>query len=357
MDETASLTIDSTEKPDEEDTKSPSDSTTSPPPLTIITTTTTTNDEDSTIIHGLIQQMIDDIESTVESHIITVLPIIEDEQMDMDDEGDDDDDDDERKKSDQTAQISEKSPKTDSKEQISKSTTRKDLKPTTRTLRSHARGKSSLSASVTNPSHGNNHGRRVSNRRRVLEAKSFMNSGERERKRRTISERSRREKDSNLNEEFQTSSNSDDQTTEYSNRKTNLISSSIRLSSPVVLVEKIGQQSNSNAGNTHDDASSCSSTGAGEGSSTSSSTNFTKPSGSSIADLDTLPPNKRRLRDRNAVINNNNNNNTTIDVQGNVTCETSPNDSQTLTSTIHKELPVNGIRQFLEIRQQVKFDL
>ena len=121
------------------------------------------------------------------------------------------------------------------------------------------------------------------------------------------------------------------------------------------LVEKV---TNPTTTNPNDDGSSCSSTGAGEGSSTSSSTVIAKQSMHStttIADLDSLPPNKRRLRDRNTVISGTsippNPLETSTNSNSNSITEHSPVDS---IST--REIPVNGIKQFLEIRQQVSLD-
>lgn len=95
--------------------------------------------------------------------------------------------------------------------------------------------------------------------------------------------------------------------------------------------------------NTNDDASSCSSQGAGEGSSTSSSTIATKQS---AADIENLPPNKRRLRDRGIAIPS--------------TINESTNSGQSTMDTIQsdvspaREIPTNSIKQFLEIRQEVR---
>jgi hypothetical protein len=105
--------------------------------------------------------------------------------------------------------------------------------------------------------------------------------------------------------------------------------------------------------NAHDDASSCSSTGAGEGSSTSSSTIMTRSSLSTTADLDSLPPNKRRLRERNTTIFN--------PIVPPIIADPLIQSSNTNSNMAHspvdtmptREIPINAIKQFLEIRQQV----
>lgn len=120
-----------------------------------------------------------------------------------------------------------------------------------------------------------------------------------------------------------------------------------------LLVEKV---SNPPTANPNDDASSCSSTGAGDGSSTSSSTINTKQS-NLHSDIDSLPPNKRRLRERNAGLNNTflpPPPTTTITI---ITTDPPINSDNSLIEPITtREMPMNNIRQFLEIRQQVRIN-
>jgi len=174
-----------------------------------------------------------------------------------------------------------------------------DSKQTTRTLRSHAKGKINLS--ITNQNLNNN--RRVSNRKRVLEKKLSFDINEKPQRKKRISERS------NNNE---TSSNSDDQTIE--NLQTSII-------------DRITPNEDTNIGGDDD---------------SNSALNIkqihTHP------DIDSLPPNKRRLRERNAgLLSSTDTSNTT---EENVPIETT-------TTTTTRDIPTNGIKQFLEIRQQV----
>ena len=317
-----------------------------------------------TIAAAVLDALLEQVEVNVD-HTLTVLPVVEDGQMELDDDGEDDEMDDEEEIETDTTITNHPSTKANKMEDEPTTATtaantvkssipsRRDLKPTTRTLRSHARGKMSSSASnQTSSSNPNNHGRRVSNRRRALESKPAMMNYEKERKRRTISERSRKEKDnaSTTNEDVQTSSNSDDQMTDnppsmsdksFVNTRSHLLAS--------FSVDKVSQST----GNPNDDASSCSSTGAGEGSSTSSSTIATKQTST---DLDSLPPNKRRVRERNAVVIPNTSvpptttTDTSANSNSNSVTEHSPADSMPT-----REMPVNGIKQFLEIRQQVSY--
>lgn len=97
------------------------------------------------------------------------------------------------------------------------------------------------------------------------------------------------------------------------------------------------------ATNSNDDASSCSSTGAGDGSSTSSSTANTKQT-NPPTDIDFLPPNKRRLRERNAA----------FLPTSTADPSTHSDHSSVETTTTNREIPPNSIKQFLEIRQQVR---
>ncbi|CAM4904021.1 unnamed protein product [Rotaria socialis] len=277
------------------------------------------------IISTLLDKVIAEIETTNDQQLNS-LPIIEDDQMEVDDDDDDndendDDDDDDNERS--TAKTSSSS--------SSSSSSKRDLKPTTRTLRSHARAKVNSLTLIQSSSNTYNNVRRVSSRRRALEKKSLLSANENEKKRKSLSERSKKDKDNTAtNDDIHTSSYSDDQTTENTNAE--------KLSHTVA--------------SQHDDASSCSSTGAGDGSSTSSSMTNNKQSNTN-PDIDTLPPNKRRLRERNTVISStslpssltndasNNSNSTTI-------ADSSP--TETITT---REIPINSIKQFLEIRQQI----
>ena len=151
-----------------------------------------------------------------------------------------------------------------------------ELKPTTRTLRSHARGKMTLAI----PNQNLHENRRVSKRRRVLESKK------------TIFERL------NHNE---TSSNSDDQI-------------SINGHLP------INEDTNIN------------------GDEDSNSIGLNK-SIHTHSYIETLPPNKRRLRERNAALLN--------------SLDTSNTMEENLSMETTKDIPTNGIKQYLQIRQQV----
>lgn len=98
--------------------------------------------------------------------------------------------------------------------------------------------------------------------------------------------------------------------------------------------------------NPNDDVSSCSSVGAGDGSSTGSSQTNTKQS-HAPSDIDCLPPNKRRVRERNAGLTSNYLPSLPTDPPS-INSDTSP--TETITN---REVPINSIKQFLDIRQQV----
>jgi hypothetical protein len=253
-----------------------------------------------TIISTILDHVLTQIESNENNSQLNSLPIIEDDQLDVED--DDDEDDDENEEEDEEENSSNKSIKIEKERSVTKiSSIKGDSKPTTRTLRSHARKKIDLSTS--NP---NNNIRRVSNRRRALEKKLLLATHEKEKKRKLMPERVKKDKDNlAINDEMQTSSNSDDQTTEPTN------------------MEKVS--------NPNDDVSSSSSIGAGDGSSTSSSTINIKQSNPS---MEYLPPNKRQLRERNAGL---------INASENSSIETNTT----------REIPMNNIKQFLQIRQQI----
>ena len=91
--------------------------------------------------------------------------------------------------------------------------------------------------------------------------------------------------------------------------------------------------------NPNDDMSSCSSTGAGDGGGGSSTSSSTAVHVKQSTDMECLPPNKRRLRERNHAVN-----------------VTESSDQSPNEPTATREIPMNGIRQFLEIRQQVRIN-
>ncbi|CAF0955336.1 unnamed protein product [Adineta steineri] len=163
-----------------------------------------------------------------------------------------------------------------------------ELKITTRTLRSHAKGK--LNTLISNQC--SNDYRRVSNRRRILD-KSI---NERFQRKKTLSEPS---------QYSETSSNFDDQTSENLHGKTESM----------------------------DD------------------TNTTSNDGiNSIvhnhSDMDLLATDKRRLREKNTGLLNS--------TDGSNTINSSSAEENVSIETITRDIPVNGIKQFLEIRQQVR---
>ena len=103
--------------------------------------------------------------------------------------------------------------------------------------------------------------------------------------------------------------------------------------------------------NPMDGVSSCSSsTGIGDGSSTNSSTINIKQSNINN-DITTLPPSKRRLRDKTPGISNTSIPSSTMDTSNNSTSIT--NNSSNISMT-KRETPINSIKQFLEIRKQVR---
>jgi hypothetical protein len=167
-----------------------------------------------------------------------------------------------------------------------------DSKQSTRTLRSQARGKIIISS---------NDNRRVSSRRRIFEKKFSFDTNEKPQRKKTISERS------NNNE---TSSNSDDQTIE-NNPSTKIFT--LKTS----IIDRIS--ANEDPGSDDDSPSP-----------------ITTKQTPTPSDVKSLPPNKRRLRERNAgLLSSNEENNSTE-------------------TTTTRDIPVNGIKQFLEIRHQVK---
>ncbi|CAF1078223.1 unnamed protein product [Adineta steineri] len=266
------------------------------------------------------------------------LPVIEDDQMDVDDDEDDDDDNEEGEgEEEEEHEYTEKNSSIKlHKTEKERSTTRThssktDLKPTTRTLRSHARGKRTSSTLIQTSSTTNNNVRRVSSRRRALDKKILLAANEKEKKRRSISERSKKDKDNpTTNDDNHTSSNSDDQTLESTN---------------------VDKTSNTTTANPNDEVSSCSSIGAGDESSTSSSTTNVKQS-NTATDIDSLPPNKRRLRERNVGISNTSIPSLTTDASTNSN-STSATDNSSGETAPTREIPINSIKQFLEIRQQI----
>ena len=169
----------------------------------------------STILDTIITQIETDTYNQLNS-----LPIIEDDQMEVEDDDDDDDDNEEEEEEQEMSEKNSsnetaKTEKERSTTKISLSSSKRDFKPTTRTLRSHARGKLNLSTFLSGT---NNNIRRVSNRRRALENKLLISASEKEKKRKSLSERSRKDKDTLItNDEIHTSSNSDDQTLDNTN--------------------------------------------------------------------------------------------------------------------------------------------
>jgi len=180
-----------------------------------------------TIFSTILDTIITQIESNNPS--LNCLPIIEDDQIEGEDDDDDDEENEDEDEEEETEEqenpeksLSNKTIKIEKERSVNKSSLLKgDLKPITRTLRSHARKKSNLSTS-----NSNNNIRRVSNRRRALENKLLLAANEKGKKRKVLFERSKKHKES-TNDEMHTSSNSDDQTTEPPNGNTNKIFLSI----------------------------------------------------------------------------------------------------------------------------------
>ncbi|UJR27750.1 hypothetical protein I4U23_009024 [Adineta vaga] len=289
-----------------------------------------------TVIAYILDTVITQIESN-NNNQLNSLAVIEDDQMDVEE---DEEEEDENEDEEEEHEITEKNSSIKSnrieKERIStktSSTSKTELKPITRTLRSHARGRRNLSTLIQTSSSSNmNNGRRVSSRRRAMDNKTSVTINDREKRRKTTFERSKKEKDNQINtDDMQTSSNSDDQISENTNaEKTPLTTTTA---------------------NANDEGSSCSSTGAGDESSTSSSTTNIKQS-NSTTDIDSLPPNKRRLRERNVAISNTSNPSIMTDASTNSNSTTITDNSPTEPTTT-REIPINSIKQFLEIRQQI----
>lgn len=171
-----------------------------------------------TIIFDVVNRILSEIEHDTNMPMNS-LPIVEDDQMDGDedeeDEEDNDEDDDDDEQDNQEKLTTNKSNKNEKERTTNRSLILKtDLKPTTRTLRSHARKKPNLANFNSNLSstNNNNNTRRVSSRRRALENKVLLIANEKDRKRRTLNERIKKDKDPN--DDNHASSNSDDQTTE-----------------------------------------------------------------------------------------------------------------------------------------------
>ena len=176
-----------------------------------------------------------------------------------------------------------------------------EVKQTTRLLRSHARKK--IMSTMEN--HPTNENRRVSDRQRLLEKKHSFDTNERPRRKKTISERS------STNE---TSSNSDDQPIENHSAKIFTLKSSI--------IERLSANEDTNLDED------------------SNSTNPNKQIPGQI-EINSLPPMKRRLRERNI----------TLFVPSEPTEE-----SPSVETNSTRDIPINGIKQFLQIRQQVNED-
>lgn len=175
----------------------------------------------STILDTVITQI--ELNDNNNNNKLNSLPIIEDDQLEVE-EDDDDEEENEEEDEEESPENPEKSSSSSTKSNkiekeriiIKSSILKPDLKPTTRTLRSHARKKINLSTlNQTLANSTNNNNRRVSNRRRALENKILLATNEKEKKRKSISERLKKDKDNiPLNEDNQTSSNSDDQINE-----------------------------------------------------------------------------------------------------------------------------------------------
>ncbi|CAF1049365.1 unnamed protein product [Rotaria sordida] len=180
---------------------------------------------------------------------------------------------------------------TSKKQELIKKEKQNDLKQTKRTLRSHAREKLNLSISYQT----SNHNQRISNRRRASEKNISFVTNEKFQRKKTISER--------LN----------NQIIEH-NHNHNIINEDINI--------------NGNDGN----------------SSNKITINIKQIHNHS--DIDSLPPNKRRLRERNTAILNSPDTSTTINSSS--TEENIPIESTT------RNMPINCIKKFLEIRQQIE---
>ncbi len=177
-----------------------------------------------------------------------------------------------------------------------------DSKQTTRTLRSHARGK--LNFSMINSNLPDR--RHVSKRRLAPEKKSPSETYEKPPRKKTISERSSTNEASN---------HSDEQTIDTNHGQTSS------------LIDRLPTNEDTNIGGEDDD---------------SSSAIQTKQIHTYLG-IDSLPPNKRRLREQSAAV-------LTSTDASNTTEENVPIDTPT------REIPINGIKQFLDIRQQVSVE-
>ncbi|UJR21778.1 hypothetical protein I4U23_024853 [Adineta vaga] len=197
-----------------------------------------------------------------------------------------------------------------SEEQEIKKENEGNSKRTTRTLRSQAKGKTNNSNQTSSDNN-----RRISNRRGILDKKSLINSNGKHPRKKTISERSNN---------TETSSNSDDQTSENINEKIDRMEDSIMTSD--------------------------------EGNNSNQSTKIPKQV-HGHPDVGTLPPNKRRLRERNAGLLNSTDTFTSINsspVEENLLTETTTTTTTaTPTPVLTRDIPRNGIKQFLNIRQQI----
>lgn len=178
----------------------------------------------STILDTILTQIEFNDDDNNNNNQLNSLSIVEDDQLEVEEDDDDDDeneeeDDDEESQENPEKNSSNKLNKIEKEQSTTKSLVKNDSKPTTRTLRSHARKKITLSTlNQTLANANNNNNRRVSSRRRALENKIFLATHEKEKKRKSISERLKKDKDNiSTNDDNHTSSNSDDQINETTN--------------------------------------------------------------------------------------------------------------------------------------------
>lgn len=175
-----------------------------------------------TISSIILDVIINQIES--ENCQFNSLPIVEDDQIEPEDDDEDEEDNEEEEDEEEETEEQENPDKSSTNKTITiekersniRSTSVKgDSKPMTRTLRSHARKK------INNPNSfnaNNSNTRRVSSRRRALDSKLLLAAHEKERKRKSMIDRPRKEKES-PNDDNHTSSTSDDQTMETTHGK------------------------------------------------------------------------------------------------------------------------------------------
>ena len=176
-----------------------------------------------TISSIVLDTIINQIE--LENSQFNSLPIVEDDQIEPDDDDEDEEDNEEDEEETEEQENPDKSSTNKTikiekeRSNIRSTSVKGDSKPMTRTLRSHARTKINLIGFNSSSSNANNNNtRRVSSRRRALDSKLLLVAHEKERKRKTMIDRSRKDKES-VNDDNHTSSNSDDQTMETTHGK------------------------------------------------------------------------------------------------------------------------------------------